>query len=46
MFQAKKNWEGANRQLLEQAEHMAAYGPSAVVVAIETLGSAALQSWT
>lgn len=32
MFQAKKEWRGANKRLLEQAEDMVAYTPSAIVV--------------
>jgi|ERR1035438_514416 hypothetical protein len=38
MFQAKKNWKGANKQLLEQAEHMVAYTPSAIVVDYRNTG--------
>ena len=32
MFQAKKEWRGANKKLLKQAEDMVAYTPSAIVV--------------
>jgi hypothetical protein len=32
MFQAKKDWRGANKKLLKQAEDMVAYTPSAIVV--------------
>ena len=38
MFQAKKNWTGANKQLLEQAEQMVAYTPSAIVVDYRNTG--------
>ena len=32
LFQAKKNWRGADKRLLEQAQHLAHYSSSAIVI--------------
>lgn len=42
LFQAKKNWNGANKRLLKQAEQMVAYTPSAIVVDYRHAGFSAV----